>query len=322
MPPHREAVIVVCNTMSRFLTIFLLAIPISSGFGQSTDKRQINKVERYFSEREFNDNFGKEMVSASEVYEQRKNIGMKDYAIAIYDFVFISDVKNKLDSLGHFLLTNYGYKLTEIKKANEHWELTGTTTRFPVDKDNLMYWALDLYCKGFEFDCKLDGYGAVADSKNQEFPKMDTSLADSYFDLGIEAYKKRNLGMAIIYFTTVLNINPKDAQAYYSRAIAKDELHTWKAARRDYDQAIDIEPNFVHAIVNRAANKDEAGEYDEAIKDYDKAIMLEPRNAMAYFNRGNTKLNKGDKKGACIDWEKAKELGADYARQRIDEICK
>jgi len=279
-------------------------------------------MERYFSENEFNDNFGKEMVSASEVYEQRKKIGMKDYAIATYDFVFISDDKNKLDSLGHFLLTIYGYKITEIKNANGYWELSGEATRFPVDKDNLMYWALDLYCKGFEFDCKLDGYGAIADSKNQEFPKMDTMFADGYFDLGIEAYKKRNLGMAIIHFSTVLKINPKDAQAYYSRAIAKDELHTWKAARSDYDKAIELAPDFINALVNRAANKDEAGEYDDALKDYDKALALDSTNAMTFYNRGNTKHSKGDKQGACADWKKAKQLGADYAQERIDQLCK
>jgi len=308
--------------MNKIITILLLTTSISSCSGQSSNKGQIKKMERYFSENEFNDNFGKEMVSASDVYEQRKKMGMKDYAIATYDFVFISDDKNKLDSLAHFLLTNYGYKITEIKNTNGYWELTGEAARFPVDKDNLMYWALDLYCKGFEFDCKLDGYGAIADSKNQEFPKMDTIFADAYFDLGIEAYKKRNLGMAIIHFSTALKINPKDAQAYYSRAIAKDELHTWKAARRDYDQAIELAPDFVTALVNRGANKDEAGEYDAALKDYDKALALDSTNARAFYNRGNTKHNKGDKQGACTDWKKAKQLGADYAQDRIDQLCK
>ena len=43
---------------------------------------------------------------------------------------------------------------------------------------------------------------------------------------------------------------------------------------------------------------------------------------MAYFNRGNSKFNKGDKEGACNDWTNAKELGADYAQERIDNNCK
>jgi len=34
------------------------------------------------------------------------------------------------------------------------------------------------------------------------------------------------------------------------------------------------------------------------------------------------KLNKGDQEAACIDWKKAKELGADYAQERIEKLCK
>jgi len=276
---------------------------------------------RYFTQEQFNKNFSKEMVSASEVYEQRKKSGMQDYAFATYDFVYVSDSENKLDSLRNFLATNYGYKIDEPKMVDECWELTGAATEFPVDENNLIYWALDLYCKGYEFDCKLDGYGAIADPNNQNFPQMDASFEDHYFELAMEAYNKRNLGMAIINFSTVIKINPKDPNAWYSRAIAKEELHTWKAARRDYDKAIELAPEFVDAIVNRAANKDESREYDEAIEDYSKAIQLEPTNAMAYFNRGNSKFNKGDNEDACKDWKKAKELGADYAQKRIDEHC-
>jgi tetratricopeptide (TPR) repeat protein len=277
---------------------------------------------RYFTQEQFNKNFGKEMVSAFEVYEQRKKSGIKDYALATYDFVYISDSKNKLDSLGGFLKTNCNFKIGETKKEDGYWELTGDATEFPVDEDNLMYWALDLYCKGYEFDCKLDGYGAMGDPKNQNFPPMDSSLEEYYFELAMDAYNKRNLGMAIIHFSTVIKINPKDPNAWYSRAIIKDELHTWKAARRDYDKAIELAPDFVDAIVNRAANKDEAGEYDEAIKDYSLAIQIDSTNAMAYFNRGNSKFNKGDKEGACNDWKSAKELGAGYAQERIDNSCK
>ena len=199
--------------------------------------------------------------------------------------------------------------------------MQGDATEFPVDENNLMYWALDLYCKGYEFDCKFTGYGAMADPKDQKFPDLTDSLYDHYFDMAMEACDNRNFGMAIIHLSTAIKINPNDPNAWYSRAFMKDELHTWKAARRDYDKAIELAPDFVFAIINRAANKDEAGEYDDAIKDYTAAIEIEPDNAMAYFNRGNSKFNVKDKKGACEDWHKAKELGAEYAEKRIITNC-
>lgn len=275
----------------------------------------------FFTKSEFKNNFGKEMSSAVSVYEQRKNSGIEDYALATYDFVFITDKQDKLTRLSNFLSTNYDYKINEKKKQDDYWELTGDATEFPVDENNLMYWALDLYCKGYEFDCKLDGYGATGDPENQKFPDMVINSDDYYFELAMAAYNRRNLGMAAIHFTTAIKINPNDPNSWYSRAFIKDELHTWKAARRDYDKAIELAPDFVDAIVNRAANKDEAGEYDEAIEDYTKAIALSPDDKMAYFNRGNSKLNKKDHKGACEDWSKAKELGADYAQERIDKYC-
>lgn len=246
---------------------------------------------------------------------------MTDYSLATYDFVFISDHRDKLSNLSDFLKANYDYKLNGIKNNSDYWELTGDATEFPVDEHNLMYWALDLYCKGYEFDCKLDGYGAIGDPENQKFPDLEKE-ADHYFGLAMEAYNKRNLGMAVIHFSTAIKIDPADPDSWYSRATVKDELHTWKAARRDYDKAIEIAPDFVSAIVNRAANKDAAGEYDEAIEDYNRALELNPEDEMAYFNRGNSKFNKNDNPGACGDWNKAKELGAEYAQKRIDEHCK
>lgn len=277
---------------------------------------------RFISQHEFNKNFGREMKVASDVYKSRKESGMKDYALASYDFIFISDAESKLSALGDFLSENYNYKIRDLKNIGDYWELAGDATEFPVDESNLMYWALDLYCKGYQFDCELDGYGAMADDKNQSFPPMEPDLYDYYFDLAMQAFDKQNLGMATIHFSTAIKINPNDPNAWYSRAIVKDELYTWKAARRDYDRAIELAPDFIGAIIKRAANKDESGEYDDAIEDYSKAIALQPENAMAYFNRGNSKFNKQDNAGACEDWQKAKALGADYAQERIDENCR
>lgn len=275
----------------------------------------------FHTQSDFKANFGKEMTSAISVYERRQKSGMKDNSLAIYDFIFISITEQKLRSLGDFLVKNYNYKVKPIIQHKDYYEMAGDASEFPVDKDNLLYWALDLYCKGYEFDCKLDGYGAIADPNHQSFPDMDDKQYDQYFDLAMEAYDRRNLGMAFIHFSTSVKINPGDPNAWYSRAIVREELHTWKSARRDYDKAIELAPDFTDAIVNRAANKDEAGEYSDAIKDYTAAIELEPQNAMAYFNRGNSRFNLNDQKRACEDWRRAKDLGAEHAQERIDKWC-
>jgi len=287
---------------------------------KSQKQNDLKMESRFFTTQEFNDNFGKEMVSSQDVYENMKKNGLQEYQYCQFDFDYISDSKEKLDSLREFLIEQYGYEMKETKKVDGNWNLWGNATKFPVDSDNILYWALDLYLKGFRFDCKLNGYGAVVDKP--EYPDLDTSKADYFFDEAMRAYNNQNTGLAIIHWSTVLKIDPKDPNSYYSRAIAKNELYTWKAALKDYDKAIELAPKFFDALVNRGATRDESGDYKGAIDDYNKAIEIKPDNAMTYFNRGNTKLNMGDKTGACSDWTKAKELGAEYADERIKEHCK
>jgi phage-related protein len=178
---------------------------------------------KYFTKAQFNENFGKEMNSAAQVFEQRTKSGINDWALATYDCVFISDAKSKTDALGDFLSANYGYRMGQSKQVDQYWEISGDATEFPVDETNLMYWALDLYCKGYEFDCRLDGYGAMSDPENQQFPNFDIVLYDKYFDLAMAAYDKRNLGMAFVNFSIAIKIKPANPNPWYSRAIVKDE---------------------------------------------------------------------------------------------------
>lgn len=278
--------------------------------------------ERFFTIDEFNDNFYKEIKVASDVYERRVASGMKEYSLAIFDFIYVSDTKEKLDSLSEFLTGKYGYKIKELKRVDNKWELTGDATEFPVSKENLEYWALDLYWKGYEFDCKLDAYGALADPYSQKLPEIDTSKASEYFQQAMTAYNNRNFGMTFIHLSTSLRCDSSNPNTWYSRGIVKADLELWKSARNDYDRAIEIAPAFAPAFANRGALKDDAGEYELALHDYDKAISIDPNNSIAYFNRGNTKYRMGNQSGACLDWSKALELGAEYAKENIVKYCK
>ena len=277
----------------------------------------------YFTWDDFANNFGKEMVSAEDVYDQMVKSGLVDNSIGNFDFHFISDKKENLEKLSQFIKDHYPYKIKTLKKIEKgHWELHGLTNEIPVTKENLLYWGLDMYKRGYEFDSKLDGYGALFDHKNPKLPSFDKSQEDYYFDKGVDCYNSGDLSGAIINWTLVLVINPNEPNSYYSRAIVKNELYTWKSAIADYDKAIEIAPDFISAITNRGTVKDENGDYEGALKDYEKALEIEPNDAMTYFNIGNTKYNQDKKSEACLNWKKAKELGAEYAQERIEQHCK
>ena len=290
----------------------------SKSFDQPKNERIMNN--RFFSENEFNDNFSKEMGSSQDVYENMKKSGLVDYQLSKFDFDFVSDSKEKLDSLKSFLTNNYGYQMKESKYENNKWVLWGEAIEFPVDSENMLYWALNLYYQGYIYDAKLTGYGASLETP--EFIDLDSSKAEYYFDKALDAYNKGDLGTAFIDWSTCIRITPNDPNSYYSRAIVRDELQTWKSALKDYDKAIELAPNFTSAIVNRGASRDESGDYAGAIEDYSKVIELEPSNSMAYLNRGNSNYNLGLNENACKDWQKSAELGDETAKQRLIDKCK
>ena len=282
---------------------------------------------KYFTWSDFKENFGKEMVSAEDVFNSMVKSGLKDNCLTAFDFTFISDKEENLKNLKSYLTSSYSYQIKEVKKYDGLWELNGVTNEIPVTKENLLFWALDMYKNGYRHDAVLDAYGGSPGlPKDQKFPDISKEKEDAYFDAGLNCYNKGNLSGAIINWSLSIQINPNNPNSYYSRAIAKDELYTWKAALKDYDKALEIAPDFVDALVNRGSVKDDNGDYQGAIADYNKALSVntidKENKQRAYFNRGNTKLNIKDLKGACDDWKKALELGADYAKAKIEKYCK
>ena len=280
----------------------------------------------FFTWNNFTDNFGSEMSDAEDVFNAMAKSGLKDNCLTKMEFTFISDKKENLMRLKDFIIAHYPYQLEEVKQYKNIWEINGETNDIPITADNLLYWALDMYKRGYEFDAKLDAYGGPFDPKKQDYPDLSKTNEDTYFDKGVDCYEKGNLSGAIINWSLTLSINSKNPNAYYSRAIVKNELYTWKSALKDYDKALEIAPDFIDALVNRGTIKDENGDFEGAIADYNttlaiKTIDLENKK-FAYYNRGNSKYNLNDKHGACEDWNTAYKLGAEYALERIKVKCK
>jgi tetratricopeptide (TPR) repeat protein len=282
-------------------------------------------MNQFFTWDDFVENYGAEMRIAGEVYEGLTENGLKENCLCKFDFTFVSNRKENLQRLAEVLTQRYAYTVAEIEAVEEAWELNGETREIPVTEDNLLYWALDMAKRGYEFDAKFEAYGAPFDPREQRFPDLDASKEDFWFDQAIELYEAGNLSGALIGWSNVIAINPRNSDAFYSRAIVKNELYTWKSALRDYDAALQIDPEDFRALVNRGSLKADHDDHQGAMQDFDAVIQLasdDPSNkAMAYFNRGNSKLALHDNAGACADWKQAQALGAEYASARIAEHC-
>lgn len=205
--------------------------------------------------------------------------GLTHYSMLAFDFHFLSDSREKLINLAELLENSYQFKVKDpVRTENGLWDLSGETNRFPVTEDNLVYWTLDMYKRGYEFDAKLDGFGALYDKSAQSFPPFGTVPAEEFFNKGLGYYNQGNLSGAIIEWTNTLEVDANDADALYSRAIVKNELYASNAAMIDYDKAIEIAPNFSSALLNRGALKDDNGDHQGAIADYLTVLESTPND--------------------------------------------
>jgi len=277
----------------------------------------------FFTWDDFVEGFGREMRIADEIYESMVKNGLKDGSLGQFDFTFVSNSEAKLGKLADFIRSHYPYAIEGIERIDKEWELSGVTDDMAITAETLMYWALDMSKRGYEFDARFDAYGAMIDPKVPRFPDLSAGREGFWFDHALKQYEAGNLSGAIISFSHVISISPGDVDAWYSRAIVKNELHTWKAALRDYDEALRIAPDFMAALVNRGSVKADNGDHEGAIDDYNKVIghagIDDSQRAMAYFNRGNSRVALLDKRGACEDWRMAQSLGAEYVQERLQQ---
>jgi len=97
-----------------------------------------------------------------------------------------------------------------------------------------------------------------------------------------------------------------------SSANQKYDTGDYKGAIDDYNKAIEINPKDADAYYNRGNAKDELNDYQGAIADYSKAIEINPQNVAAYNNRGVAKGRSKYFQSACDDFKKVASLGNEY----------
>lgn len=86
------------------------------------------------------------------------------------------------------------------------------------------------------------------------------------------------------------------------------------------NQIISAEPNNLDAYFYRAVSKNDLGDYSGAIVDYSKIIIEEP-GADTYFNRGNSKYSNKDLVGAKEDYAKAFMLDSNFIDALYSLAC-
>jgi tetratricopeptide (TPR) repeat protein len=115
-----------------------------------------------------------------------------------------------------------------------------------------------------------------------------------------KALKTTNSKEKVELFTKIIELEPKNFDAYFYRAIAKNDLGDYYGAITDYSKIIVYEPD-ADIYYNRGNSKYSIQDYDGAKEDYSEALKLDSAFTDALYNLACTKYLLDDFVGAILD---------------------
>ena len=123
----------------------------------------------------------------------------------------------------------------------------------------------------------------------------------------IYALKENRLNEAIDLYTRCINEGDLSQKnlivALNDRGNAFGKNQQLNLALQDFSSVIQIDAEDADAFYNRGLTNRKLERFDEALADYNQAIKLNPRYAKAYNNRGGVHGKQGKFKVAIIDFK-------------------
>ena len=139
----------------------------------------------------------------------------------------------------------------------------------------------------------------------QRIVETDPTYYNAFMQLGI-LYQIKNDPAAEGYFTNAIKLNPRSEEAFYGRGLWYQDHNELDKAIRDYTTITQINPKnarahfnlgYIHHVILKV--------YPEAIKHYTRAIEADPRYAEAWYNRGISYEAVGNLNDAANDFKEA-----------------
>lgn len=144
-----------------------------------------------------------------------------------------------------------------------------------------------------------------------ELLENDPLNVDAYFSRAYAQTELGNYEESIVDYTKVLLLQPKYAYAYNNRGYAYGRLGELEAAIADFSRAIIVDPDYVQPRLNRAYTYIDLGEYENALADADLLADIAPNNVYAYDIRGFVYLEQEDYEAAVDTYTTYIELAPD-----------
>jgi tetratricopeptide (TPR) repeat protein len=144
-------------------------------------------------------------------------------------------------------------------------------------------------------------------------PTMQQLDTEVLFEQGVAAAMRKDFVLAEKIFDNVVDVDPKNATAFYNRGVARRILGNYEGAIDDNGEAIKLKPDYAEAHNNRGVARHQQGDYEGAISDFNNAIEFKLDYAEAYNNKGASRHYQGNFTCAIADFDEAIKLKPDYA---------
>jgi len=128
---------------------------------------------------------------------------------------------------------------------------------------------------------------------------------DNDYARALEIYYNGEYQLAIPVFTSSIEKNPENYEAYIYRGNCYSNLHQFKPAEKDLDKAAGHLQNNPKLDFGYGYLYNETGKYKKAIQYLDKAISLDSKNALAYNTRGVSYQRLGNPRKAIENYSAA-----------------
>jgi serine/threonine protein kinase/Tfp pilus assembly protein PilF len=125
-----------------------------------------------------------------------------------------------------------------------------------------------------------------------------------YFQRGVANLRQRAFARAHADFERVIELQQKNYDAYFNRALASNGLKKPREAVNDLNEALKQGAPYTRVYFLRARMLEQVGDADGAKRDLAEGLKLEPGDDLSWNARGYARL-ASDPKGALADFRKA-----------------
>ena len=197
-------------------------------------------------------------------------------------------------------LTDYTQAIDYLNKAEEKGEDKMQLYR----AYGIAYMGMTEYDKAVE---ALETALACSSGKITEYEyDINYYLATAYYKVGRYAD-------AVSIYTAILDLRPKEKQAYYLRGMALLELNNYNEAVKDFDKTIALDKTDYSVYIDVYTLLSKKG-YEAEGRGYLEKVMEKENSSMSSYDKGRICYYMGDYANACVYLEQA------YKKDESEEV--